>query len=188
MLNPDGRVQHDWYDWFRSLTALTRGQLAFPATQLPSLDPNTLDDYEEGTWTPLATFATPGDTAFGGHILGSPHGNYTKIGNLVYYTFNYSVSPFTHSTASGHLRVTGLPFLNAARFQVGTCSHEGINMALVPGQNQTQVVCMRKDIGDDFFMFSVSGPQNSFINEVIAANVNSGGNLVLFCSGCFIAQ
>src|SRR5678815_603330 len=44
----------------RVLTA--SGQYAFPSTQTPSSDPNTLDDYEEGTWTPsvggTATYTT----------------------------------------------------------------------------------------------------------------------------------
>ena len=32
---------------------LTSGQITFPTTQVPSSDANTLDDYEEGTWTPV---------------------------------------------------------------------------------------------------------------------------------------
>ncbi len=32
---------------------LGSGQITFPATQNPSADANTLDDYEEGTWTPV---------------------------------------------------------------------------------------------------------------------------------------
>ena len=28
------------------------GKIAFPATQVAAADPNTLDDYEEGTWAP----------------------------------------------------------------------------------------------------------------------------------------
>jgi hypothetical protein len=34
------------------LFTLPQGQIKFPATQNPSVDPNALDDYEEGTWTP----------------------------------------------------------------------------------------------------------------------------------------
>src|SRR3990167_787780 len=34
---------------------LTGGQIKFPGTQVPSSDANTLDDYEEGTWTPIIT-------------------------------------------------------------------------------------------------------------------------------------
>jgi hypothetical protein len=33
----------------------TSGQIPFPATQIPSSNPNTLDDYEEGTFLPIIT-------------------------------------------------------------------------------------------------------------------------------------
>ena len=32
--------------------------ITFPATQIPSADGNTLDDYEEGTWTPTISSGT----------------------------------------------------------------------------------------------------------------------------------
>ena len=52
--------------------------ITFPATASASTDANTLDDYEEGTFTPTAAsgFTT---------ISGTPaySGTYTKIGNLV---------------------------------------------------------------------------------------------------------
>jgi hypothetical protein len=38
----------------------TGGQIAFPATAVPSADPNTLDDYEEGTYTAALTCGTSG--------------------------------------------------------------------------------------------------------------------------------
>ena len=50
------------------------GQIAFPATQNASADANTLDDYEEGTWTPAV-----GGTA----TYTTQQGTYTKIGRLV---------------------------------------------------------------------------------------------------------
>jgi len=38
--------------------------IGFPATQVASSDPNTLDDYEEGTWTPTLTNVTVGNGSF----------------------------------------------------------------------------------------------------------------------------
>jgi len=38
------------------LSAAAAGQIKFPATQHVSADPNTLDDYKEGTFTPAITF------------------------------------------------------------------------------------------------------------------------------------
>jgi hypothetical protein len=86
---------------------LTKGNLAFPADQNASTDPNTLDDYEEGTWTPVITFATPGDLAV---VYSLRSAYYTKIGRLVSVSFAMVTSTFTHTTASGNLLITGLPF------------------------------------------------------------------------------
>src|SRR3990167_1606815 len=62
----------------------TSGQIAFPATQNASADANTLDDYEEGTWTPVFTFATPGDLSV---AYSTQQAIYTKIGRVVYVAF-----------------------------------------------------------------------------------------------------
>ena len=52
--------------------------ITFPATQSASTDVNTLDDYEEGVWTPALTNLTvnSGTPTYGG--------TYTKIGRLVF--------------------------------------------------------------------------------------------------------
>jgi hypothetical protein len=51
--------------------------ITFPATQSASTDANTLDDYEEGTWTP--------NQGTGLTVIGTytPSGKYTKIGRSV---------------------------------------------------------------------------------------------------------
>jgi hypothetical protein len=79
--------------------------ITFPASQSASSDANTLDDYEEGTWTPQ----------IGGNSTGmasvtyvSQNGKYTKIGDTVYITMELSWS--AASGGSGDARVYGLPF------------------------------------------------------------------------------
>ena len=64
---------------------------------------NHLDDYEEGTFTPI----TLGSTTAGTGTYGFQHGSYTKVGNLV--TVNIYVDTTSH-TGTGSLRVGGLPF------------------------------------------------------------------------------
>lgn len=91
---------------FTALT-LSNGQIVFPATQVPSAGANTLDDYEEGTWTPVLTFITPGDLSV---VYTNQTGFYTKIGRFVQISFVVETSTFTHTTASGACQVTGLPF------------------------------------------------------------------------------
>jgi hypothetical protein len=68
---------------------------------------NALDDYEEGTWTPVLTFATPGTVSVGYHAR---EAFYTKIGRFVHFSCFIQLNAFTKGTASGGLRVSGLPF------------------------------------------------------------------------------
>jgi len=86
---------------------LLNGKLQFPAIQAPSADPNCLDDYEEGTWTPVLTFVTPGNLVVAYSVQ---LGGYVKVGKKVTVNFNITTSTFTFTTASGNLQVIGLPF------------------------------------------------------------------------------
>ena len=84
---------------------LQKSGVTFPATQQASSDANTLDDYEEGTWTP-ALVADTGPSSITYYDRG---GSYTKIGNVVYINVFIAVGT-TFSGASGNLYITGLPF------------------------------------------------------------------------------
>ncbi len=64
-------------------------------------------DVEDGVWTPVLLFATAGDSSI---ILDIAVGAYTKTGNKVTVSFNARTSTFTHTTASGSLQMSGLPF------------------------------------------------------------------------------
>jgi hypothetical protein len=88
---------------------LTGGQITFPATQSSSANANTLDDYEEGTWTPIFTASTPGtfSTSYSAQV-----GAYNKIGNIVIASFIVSGTT-TKGTASGDFLIGGLPFATA---------------------------------------------------------------------------
>lgn len=76
--------------------------IAFPATQVASSDANTLDDYEEGTWTPAIS---PNG---GGTFSYSSKGFYTKIGRNVFINGSFSIS--SGGTASGTANIDSLPF------------------------------------------------------------------------------
>ena len=86
----------------RGAVQLSAG-VGFPATQVASADVNTLDDYEEGTFTPT----TLGSTLAGVGVYLIQKGNYTKVGNLVF--FNIYVGTSAH-TGTGDMYVGGLPF------------------------------------------------------------------------------
>lgn len=96
------------------ISAAGAGQIQFPATQNASANANTLDDYEEGTWTPGLTSAGSLSVTYT-----SRDGTYTKIGNLVTVRFRLRVS--SHSGGSGQYRISGLPFAaqNAGSDHIG---------------------------------------------------------------------
>jgi len=83
--------------------------ITFPATQSASSDANTLDDYEEGTWTPSITF---GGAAVGITYSGYTGGTYSKIGNRVFVTAILELS--NKGSSTGAARIIGLPFTNAS--------------------------------------------------------------------------
>ena len=68
---------------------------------------NKLEDYEEGTWSPI--FA---DASTGGNVatVGSRLGTYTKVGNLVTVGCNLSDIDITGLTSSNAIYIRGLPF------------------------------------------------------------------------------
>ena len=81
----------------------TSGQLAFPASQNASADVNTLDDYEEGTWTPTIIFDT---TQLSSYITQS--GFYVKVGKMV--TLTGYAEAVIGSAASYINFMSGFPF------------------------------------------------------------------------------
>jgi hypothetical protein len=83
--------------------------ITFPASQSASSDANTLDDYEEGTWTPVITAQAGSLTSY------TSSGTYTKVGRTVYINGKFTV--VTIGTASGYAQVTGYPFTSASGFE-----------------------------------------------------------------------
>jgi hypothetical protein len=77
--------------------------ITFPDPQSASTNANTLDDYEEGTWTPTVVYNTVNTPTFSNQT-----GRYTKIGSIVQITFQLS---FNENGSTGSYIVVGnLPF------------------------------------------------------------------------------
>jgi hypothetical protein len=88
------------------ISAAGAGQIKFPATQNASANANTLDDYEEGTFTPTLTASLTNPTPT--YITANTAGFYTKIGNVVNFTLEVRTS--TTTGGSGELQISNLPF------------------------------------------------------------------------------
>jgi hypothetical protein len=102
--------------------------ITFPAAQDASSNANTLDDYEEGTWTPASGGGT-GTTAY-----------YTKIGRMVYVYGDVTFTGVSSPTQS----ITGLPFnpsltQTAISISYQNLSASGIGAIIVVSLNRIDV-------------------------------------------------
>lgn len=124
--------------------------LKFPSTAALSTDPNTLDDYEEGNWTPTIV----GGTTAGTGTYTIQVGRYTRIGRDVTITGRVT---WTAHTGTGTMRIGGLPFtsLNATNifFAVtfGWVSNVVYTAANTPmgyvNTNSTQIILVQMPSG-----------------------------------------
>ena len=101
---------------------LTANGLTFPAVQVSSADVNTLDDYEEGTWTPnyMSNDIFSGDIAVT-YVSNTTRGRYRKIGAVVFIEFSIVTASVTVTGATSDvLAVEGLPFAPISGFPLGS--------------------------------------------------------------------
>lgn len=89
------------------ITGPLAGQISFPTIQNASADAHTLDDYEEGTFTP--TLLSGG--AATGRTYTTQIGRYTKIGNTVNFWVGIELSAVGSST--GDTTIATLPITSA---------------------------------------------------------------------------
>jgi len=94
--------------------------ITFPPTQSASSDANTLDDYEEGTWSPTVFIGATQVTSY--HFQ---NGSYTRVGRIVH--ANCWVRVNNKGAATGSVSIRGLPFNIAnsnANFTAGTIGYQ----------------------------------------------------------------
>ena len=119
----------------------TNGGIKFPATQVSSADGNTLDDYEEGTWTPSFTLDS------GSASVTNASGSYVKIGRQVCVTM---IITFSVPSAANINDITGLPFVveNTNQRSMGATrenSNTGFTWLLRANNNATSLNLRRYD-------------------------------------------
>ena len=93
---------------------------------------NTLDDYEEGTWTPSLSAGGNTDATFGANN----GGGYTKIGNKVHLQGRLSVNSI--GSLSGPISLTGFPFTSSSSHNMSVISvGRATSLAITAGQSIT---------------------------------------------------
>lgn len=131
-----------------------------------------LSDYSVSTWSPVLTFDTPGDL----NVVYSADRAATcfRLGNFVFASFQLTASTFTHSTGTGNVRVTGLPFTagqSPMRFM------SPLNWSGITKANYTDIVA-RIDAGTAYVILSASGSGQP-LAQVTTADMPSGGTPTL---------
>jgi len=111
------------------ISAAGAGQIQFPATQNASSNANTLDDYEEGSWTPSLR---DGGTNRNPTYSSGPSGTYVKIGKQVFIRFGFKLSNKGAGSGSGEINIYGLPFAPAT-----TGSYQEENISVSTGELTT---------------------------------------------------
>lgn len=99
--------------------ATTGAGITFPAAQSASSDANTLDDYEEGTWTPTITAAS------GTYTTVTASGSYIKVGNAV--TVRIRVDIANNGTAATRMNIANFPFAAANTQSMSGATREDQN-------------------------------------------------------------
>ncbi len=99
--------------------------ITFPATQSASSDANTLDDYEEGDWTPK--------DGVGGSLSNNRTPTYTKTGRVIVLTFDFTW------TANTDYHLTNLPFTGSPSKEPGgsCCASSATAVSSVKVTNNT---------------------------------------------------
>lgn len=101
------------------------GGIRFPASQLASTNANTLDDYEEGTWTPAVTGSGDDPTVTYTQAVGV----YTKIGRLVTYHGVVKLATFSGGTGNFQISLPFTPDASLNEFPPGTVALVGVDYA-----------------------------------------------------------
>jgi hypothetical protein len=96
--------------------------ITFPATQSDSSNANTLDDYEEGTWTPT-------DGSGAGLTFSVTSAIYTKIGRVVTASFQLAYPVTANASVA---IIAGFPFTSAIFSTAAATASSSVGVVIVP--------------------------------------------------------
>jgi hypothetical protein len=154
--------------------------ITFPATQSASSDANTLDDYEQGTWTPSYL---PGTGSFSSITYVNQAGSYTKIGNRVFFQGRIRTDSISVGSASGAVYINGLPFTSSNDSNTGR-NAGSISLANSYGGDTPTVFFVETNV--TFFALQYRTSANGATINLDVTDLGTGGSQnQIFFSGCY---
>jgi len=141
--------------------------ITFPATQSASSEANTLDDYEEGTWTPTIVGGYTGVT------YNSQGGWYTKVGRSVVISGRAN---FNGTANAGQVSVGGLPF-SQGNIGNGAYGGGGVPYTNLPVITNTSPYCSGSTVeyyamGTGTQIVSIANASSNWISFVITISTD----------------
>jgi hypothetical protein len=146
--------------------------ITFPATAVACTNANTLDDYEEGTWTPVVSF---GGASVG--ITGTFTGTYTKIGNSINVYFRILFT--SKGSSTGTMKVAGLPFASALNYKANSGFAYVHRLAAL----QTSGQMYAADVGSELYFWFVGyggAFASVFSNATVSNDSQINGSIIYF--------
>jgi hypothetical protein len=149
--------------------------ITFPATQVASAGANTLDDYEEGSWTPVYNQEGGNPTV----TYDGTFGVYRKIGSLVWVAGRIATTSVTGG--SGVVSIAGLPFTVENLSQDYSALSVGVSFATwntntyptggYPVRNATRILLRT---------FNGSDARGGLDTQITALNASAAANGLVF--------
>lgn len=154
---------------FSELIVANKG-LTFPATQVASAGANDLDDYEEGSWTPIIG----GATSESGQTYLAQVGRYVKLGKLVCVMGYAQLS--VKGTITGNVRMKGLPFTienTLDEYAAGSVQWANLALSLVT------LVCRADPNNTGLLLFGATGATVSNTTQLVPGDLLDTVYLIL---------
>jgi hypothetical protein len=159
-------------------TQLNYQGVQFAATQNASSNANTLDDYEEGAWTPVWVASGGGLSA----TYSEQVGRYTKIGKIVYFHFRAVISAASGGT--GNLLFGGLPFVPAS--SVGNPGFVSLNFSYGWTGADAVLTIIPVAGSTNWDTYTQYAAYNANTQTPVGA-LTAGGTIYLIGGGCYEA-
>ena len=129
---------------------------------------NALNDYEEGSWTPVIA----GWDTFTPYTGSSYYaGWYTKVGNLINVGWKIYIQHLTTVSSTAHIRIQGLPFTAKSisagpvaapvRFDIPEFGMSGYNLSYMAGNDQTIYMYKHVNGGNNLVAINAAGNRSN---------------------------